>query len=126
MVWATRIRSQTVLLRSVLRSRRQNLISTEKLQERLAKLAGGVAVVRVGAATETEMKEAKLRMEDALQLPEQQWKRGIIAGGGSAYIHASKEVAKLAAELEEMRGLVQTSSESTGNSAVPHCSKRWP
>ena len=63
----------------------------EKLQERLAKLAGGVAVIRVGAATETEMKEAKLRMEDALE--------GIIAGGGSAYIHAAKEVEKMAAEM---------------------------
>ena len=72
----------------------------EKLQERLAKLAGGVAVVRVGAATETEMKEAKLRMEDALAATRAAVEEGIIAGGGSAYIHASKEVAKLAAGLE--------------------------
>ena len=72
----------------------------EKLQERLAKLAGGVAVVRVGAATETEMKEAKLRMEDALAATKAAVEEGIIAGGGSAYIHASKEVAKLAATLE--------------------------
>lgn len=72
----------------------------EKLQERLAKLAGGVAVVRVGAATETEMQEAKLRMEDALAATRAAVEEGIIAGGGSAYIHASKEVAKLAAELE--------------------------
>lgn len=72
----------------------------EKLQERLAKLAGGVAVIRVGAATETEMKEAKLRMEDALAATRAAVEEGIIAGGGSAYIHASKEVAKLAAELE--------------------------
>ena len=72
----------------------------EKLQERLAKLAGGVAVVRVGAATETEMKEAKLRMEDALAATRAAVEEGIIAGGSSAYIHASKEVAKLAAELE--------------------------
>ena len=72
----------------------------EKLQERLAKLAGGVAVVRVGAATETEMKEAKLRMEDALNATRAAVEEGIIAGGGSAYIHASKEVAKLADELE--------------------------
>lgn len=71
----------------------------EKLQERLAKLAGGVAVVRVGAATETEMKEAKLRMEDALAATRAAVEEGIIAGGGSAYIHASKEVAKLAATL---------------------------
>ena len=72
----------------------------EKLQERLAKLAGGVAVIRVGAATETEMKEAKLRMEDALNATRAAVEEGIIAGGGSAYIHASKEVAKLADELE--------------------------
>ena len=72
----------------------------EKLQERLAKLAGGVAVVRVGAATETEMQEAKLRMEDALAATRAAVEEGIIAGGGSAYIHASKEVAKMAASLE--------------------------
>ena len=72
----------------------------EKLQERLAKLAGGVAVIRVGAATETEMKEAKLRMEDALNATRAAVEEGIIAGGGSAYIHASKEVAKLADTLD--------------------------
>ena len=72
----------------------------EKLQERLAKLAGGVAVIRVGAATETEMKEAKLRMEDALAATRAAVEEGIIAGGGSAYIHASKEVSKLADKLE--------------------------
>ena len=72
----------------------------EKLQERLAKLAGGGAVIRVGAATETEMKEAKLRMEDALNATRAAVEEGIIAGGGSAYIHASKEVAKLTEELE--------------------------
>lgn len=72
----------------------------EKLQERLAKLAGGVAVIRVGAATETEMKENKLRMEDALAATRAAVEEGIVAGGGSAYIHASKEVAKLAAALE--------------------------
>ena len=72
----------------------------EKLQERLAKLAGGVAVIRVGAATETEMKEAKLRLEDALAATRAAVEEGIIAGGGSAYIHASKEVAKLADTLE--------------------------
>ncbi len=71
----------------------------EKLQERLAKLAGGVAVIRVGAATETEMKEAKLRMEDALNATRAAVEEGIIAGGGSAYIHASKEVAKLSETL---------------------------
>ena len=72
----------------------------EKLQERLAKLSGGVAVIRVGAATETEMKEAKLRLEDALAATRAAVEEGIICGGGSAYIHASREVAKLAATLE--------------------------
>ncbi|MCR5108904.1 MAG: chaperonin GroEL, partial [Lachnospiraceae bacterium] len=72
----------------------------EKLQERLAKLAGGVAVIRVGAATETEMKEAKLRMEDALAATRAAVEEGIIAGGGSAYIHAEKDVEKLADTLE--------------------------
>ena len=72
----------------------------EKLQERLAKLAGGVAVIRVGAATETEMKEAKLRMEDALAATRAAGEEGIIAGGGSAYIHAAKDVEALANTLE--------------------------
>ena len=72
----------------------------EKLQERLAKLAGGVAVIRVGAATETEMKEAKLRMEDALNATRAAVEEGIVSGGGSAYIHASKEVAKLVDSME--------------------------
>lgn len=72
----------------------------EKLQERLAKLAGGVAVIRVGAATETEMKEKKLRMEDALNATRAAVEEGIIAGGGSAYIHASKDVEKLVADLD--------------------------
>lgn len=72
----------------------------EKLQERLAKLSGGVAVIKVGAATETEMKEKKLRMEDALAATKAAVEEGIIAGGGSAYIHAQKAVAKMAAELE--------------------------
>ncbi len=72
----------------------------EKLQERLAKLAGGVAVIRVGAATETEMQEAKLRMEDALAATRAAVEEGIISGGGSAYIHASKKVEKLAADME--------------------------
>lgn len=72
----------------------------EKLQERLAKLAGGVAVIRVGAATETEMKEAKLRLEDALAATRAAVEEGIICGGGSAYIHAAKEVAKLAETME--------------------------
>ncbi len=82
----------------------------EKLQERLAKLAGGVAVIRVGAATETEMKEAKLRMEDALAATRAAVEEGIVAGGGSAYIHAAKEVAKLAEGLE--------GDEKTGASVV--------
>ena len=72
----------------------------EKLQERLAKLAGGVAVIRVGAATETEMKECKLRMEDALNATRAAVEEGIVAGGGTAYIEASKKVAELVASLE--------------------------
>ena len=72
----------------------------EKFQERLAKLSGGVAVIRVGAATETEMKEAKLRMEDALNATRAAVEEGIISGGGSAYIHASKDVEKLIESLE--------------------------
>ncbi|MEE8836956.1 MAG: chaperonin GroEL [Eubacteriales bacterium] len=72
----------------------------EKLQERLAKLSGGVAVIRVGAATETEMKEAKLRMEDALNATKAAVEEGIIAGGGSAYVHASKELQPFADSLE--------------------------
>ncbi len=72
----------------------------EKLQERLAKLAGGVAVIRVGAATETEMKEAKLRMEDALAATRAAVEEGIIAGGGSAYVHASREVQGVVDSLE--------------------------
>ena len=72
----------------------------EKLQERLAKLAGGVAVIRVGAATETEMKEPKLRMEDALNATRAAVEEGIISGGGSAYIHAAKKVAELVKDLE--------------------------
>ena len=72
----------------------------EKLQERLAKLAGGVAVIRVGAATETEMKEAKLRMEDALSAARAAVEEGIVAGGGSAYIHAAKVVEKMTEGLE--------------------------
>ena len=82
----------------------------EKLQERLAKLAGGVAVIRVGAATETEMKEAKLRMEDALNATRAAVEEGIISGGGSAYIHASKAVAKA---IEELAG-----DEKTGAKVV--------
>lgn len=72
----------------------------EKLQERLAKLAGGVAVIRVGAATETEMKEAKLRMEDALNATRAAVEEGIVAGGGTAYINAAKKVEQIVSELE--------------------------
>ena len=82
----------------------------EKYQERLAKLCGGVAVIRVGAATETEMKESKLRMEDALAATRAAVEEGIVAGGGSVYIHAAKEVAKLADEL--------TGDEKTGAELV--------
>ena len=72
----------------------------EKLEERLAKLAGGVAVIRVGAATETEMKESKLRMEDALNATRAAVEEGIIAGGGSAYVHAAQQVAESMEDLE--------------------------
>ena len=72
----------------------------EKLQERLAKLAGGVAVIKVGAATETEMKEAKLRMEDALNATRAAVEEGVIAGGGSAYIHAQEAVKNVVESLE--------------------------
>ena len=72
----------------------------EKLQERLAKMAGGVAVIRVGAATEAEMKEAKMRMEDALSAAKAAVEEGIIAGGGSAYVHAAAEVQKVVDGLE--------------------------
>ncbi len=72
----------------------------EKLQERLAKMAGGVAVIRVGAATETEMKEAKLRMEDALNATRAAVEEGIIAGGGSAYVHATKELEDMVETLD--------------------------
>ena len=82
----------------------------EKLQERLAKLAGGVAVIRVGVATETEMKEAKLRMEDALNATRAAVEEGIIAGGGSAYIHVQKKVAELADSL--------TGDEKTGANVI--------
>ena len=76
-------------------------LDREKLQERLAKLAGGVAVIRVGAATETEMKEAKLRMEDALNATRAAVEEGIIAGGGSAYVHAAQKIAGIVDTLEE-------------------------
>ena len=88
---------------SSIRSQMQETTSDydrEKLQERVAKLAGGVAVIRVGAATETEMKEAKLRLEDALAATRAAVEEGIISGGGSAYIHAAKEVAKLADTMD--------------------------
>ena len=75
-------------------------LDKDKLQVRLAKLAGGVAVIRVGAATETEMKECKLRMEDALNATRAAVEEGIVAGGGTAYIEASKKVAELVASLE--------------------------
>ena len=80
----------------------------EKLQERLAKLSGGVAVIRVGAATETEMKEAKLRMEDALNATRAAVEEGIVSGGGSAYIHASKKVAE---EIGELTGDEKTGAQ---------------
>ena len=72
----------------------------EKLQERLAKLAGGVAVIKVGAATETEMKEKKLRIEDALNATRAAVEEGIVAGGGTAYVNAVPAVEKLISEVE--------------------------
>ena len=72
----------------------------EKLQERLAKMAGGVAVIKVGAATETEMKEKKLRIEDALNATRAAVEEGIVAGGGTAYVNAIASVEKLLAETE--------------------------
>ncbi len=99
----------------------------EKLQERLAKLAGGVAVIRVGAATETEMKESKLRMEDALAATRAAVEEGIIAGGGSAYIHAAKEVDKLAENLEgDEEDRSKCRAEGSGGAAVLYCGKRRP
>ena len=99
----------------------------EKLQERLAKLAGGVAVIRVGAATETEMKEAKLRMEDALAATRAAVEEGIIAGGGSAYIHAAKDVEALANTLEgDEKDRREDCTEGAGSSSVLYRSKRRP
>ena len=93
------IKERVALIKSQITDTKSDF-DREKLQERLAKLAGGVAVIRVGAATETEMKEAKLRMEDALNSTRAAVEEGIIAGGGSAYAHAIKKVEKLAATLE--------------------------
>ncbi len=95
----TDIKKRVELIKSQL-AQTTSEFDKEKLQERLAKLAGGVAVIRVGAATETEMKEAKLRIEDALNSTRAAVEEGIIAGGGSAYVHAIKKVEKLASTLE--------------------------
>ena len=94
-VWVTRdaIANRVAQIRGQIEETKSEF-DKEKLQERLAKLAGGVAVIRVGASTETEMKEAKLRLEDALAATRAAVEEGIIAGGGSAYIHASKEGCK--------------------------------
>ncbi|EIA16060.1 chaperonin GroEL [Clostridium perfringens] len=73
----------------------------EKLQERLAKLAGGVAVVKVGAATETELKESKLRIEDALAATKAAVEEGIVPGGGTAYVNVINEVAKLTSDIQD-------------------------
>ena len=88
---------------AVIRSEIENTTSDfdkEKLQERLAKLAGGVAIIKVGAATETEMKEKKLRIEDALNATRAAVEEGIVAGGGAAYLNAVPAVAKLTAKVE--------------------------
>jgi len=96
---ASEIADRVALIKSQLATTTSEF-DKEKLQERLAKLAGGVAVIRVGAATETEMKEAKLRLEDALNATRAAVEEGIVAGGGSAYVHSIKKVAELAATLE--------------------------
>ncbi len=96
---AQKIADRVALIKTQIETTKSNF-DREKLQERLAKLAGGVAVIRVGAATETEMKEAKLRMEDALNATRAAVEEGIIAGGGSAYIHTTKELASLVDSLE--------------------------
>ena len=93
------IADRVALIKSQIETTKSNF-DREKLQERLAKMAGGVAVIRVGAATETEMKEAKLRMEDALNATRAAVEEGIIAGGGSAYIHTTKALAELVETLE--------------------------
>lgn len=93
------IKDRVALIKTQIKDTKSDF-DREKLQERLAKLAGGVAVIRVGAATETEMKEAKLRLEDALNSTRAAVEEGIIAGGGSAYAHAIKKVEKLASTLE--------------------------
>ena len=87
----------------------------EKLQERLAKLSGGVGVIRVGAATETEMKEAKYRMEDALNATKAAVEEGVIFGGGSAYIHSQKAVE---AEIKDLTGDEKTNAGLDGSVIV--------
>ncbi len=94
-----KIADRVALIKNQIETTKSNF-DREKLQERLAKMAGGVAVIRVGAATETEMKEAKLRMEDALNATRAAVEEGIIAGGGSAYIHTTKELEALVDSLE--------------------------
>ena len=94
------IKSRTDQIRAQIEETKSSF-DKEKLQERLAKLAGGVAVIRVGAATETEMKEAKFRMEDALNATRAAVEEGIVAGGGSAYIHAASAVAK---DMDKLTG----------------------
>ncbi len=101
------IQSRTDQIRAQIEETKSSF-DKEKLQERLAKLAGGVAVIRVGAATETEMKEAKFRMEDALNATRAAVEEGIIAGGGSAYIHAALTVAK---DLEKLEGDEKTGAQ---------------
>ena len=101
------IKSRTEQIRAQIEETKSSF-DKEKLQERLAKLAGGVAVIRVGAATETEMKEAKFRMEDALNATRAAVEEGIVAGGGSAYIHAAAAVAK---ELDKLSGDEKTGAQ---------------
>ena len=101
------IKSRTDQIRAQIEETKSSF-DKEKLQERLAKLAGGVAVIRVGAATETEMKEAKFRMEDALNATRAAVEEGIVAGGGSAYIHAAAAVAK---DMDKLSGDEKTGAQ---------------
>ena len=88
----------------------------EKLQERLAKLAGGVAVVKVGAATETEMKEKKHRVEDALQATRAALEEGIVPGGGVALLNASDSI-----DLDKSEGDERTGARSSSGPSRSHC-----
>ena len=115
------------MLRSAAQSRRTTSdFDREKLQERLAKLAGGVAVIKVGAATETEMKEQKLRIEDALNATRAAVEEGIVAGGGVAYVNAIAAVEALAAEAtgDEKTGMQIVARGLEAADAADRCQRR--